>query len=52
MTSLNHKRQHQYRLSYAAEVGSSFDPDMEDVAEWENELKGVNGTSNTTRPHF
>ncbi|EED84869.1 predicted protein [Postia placenta Mad-698-R] len=29
------KQQHQYRLSYAYDVGSSFDPDMEDINEWE-----------------
>ncbi|KAK2465105.1 hypothetical protein APHAL10511_002913 [Amanita phalloides] len=32
------KRQHAYRVSYALEVGSSFDPDMEDVTQWEEEL--------------
>jgi len=39
MASVKHQRQHSYRLSYAQEVGSSFDPDMEDAAEWENELR-------------
>lgn len=38
---MNFKRQHQYRLSYTNEVGSSFDPDMEDVTEWEDELRGM-----------
>ncbi|KAJ3481039.1 hypothetical protein NLI96_g7940 [Meripilus lineatus] len=39
MSSMNHKRQHQYRLSYACDVGSSFDPELDDVEEWENELQ-------------
>ncbi|KAG6901924.1 hypothetical protein C0995_006635 [Termitomyces sp. Mi166 len=34
----NRKARHSYRLSYAEEVGSSFDPDLEDPEEWENEL--------------
>jgi hypothetical protein len=29
-----------YRLSYAQEVGSSFDPDIEDASSWEQELTG------------
>ncbi|KAJ3576707.1 hypothetical protein NP233_g250 [Leucocoprinus birnbaumii] len=40
MTQVNHRTEHSYRLSYALEVGSSFDPDMEDVTEWENEIQG------------
>ncbi|KAI0711181.1 hypothetical protein C8T65DRAFT_708163 [Cerioporus squamosus] len=35
--SAKRKERHQYRLSFAHDVGSSFDPDMEDPAEWENE---------------
>ncbi|OBZ77773.1 hypothetical protein A0H81_02382 [Grifola frondosa] len=35
------KEQHGYRLSYAYDVGSSFDPDMEDVNEWETDLKDL-----------
>ncbi|PPQ69843.1 hypothetical protein CVT24_003182 [Panaeolus cyanescens] len=31
-------RQHAYSVSYYDEVGSSFDPDLEDVGEWESEL--------------
>ncbi|THH01282.1 hypothetical protein EW026_g1375 [Hermanssonia centrifuga] len=42
MSSVNSKRKHQYRLSYAHDVGSSFDPDMEDVGQWEQELQGDN----------
>ena len=41
MTSVKRKQQHQYRLSYAQEVGSSFDPDFDDVTKWENELRGI-----------
>ena len=39
MASVNRKTQYSYRLSYAQDVGSSFDPDMEDVAEWESDLR-------------
>jgi hypothetical protein len=35
-----HKQNHSYRLSYSYDVGSSFDPDMEDVNRWESELQG------------
>ncbi|KZT10330.1 uncharacterized protein LAESUDRAFT_734818 [Laetiporus sulphureus 93-53] len=38
VSSSKRKQQHQYRLSYAYDVGSSFDPDMENGAEWEHEL--------------
>lgn len=41
MANATRKEHHSYRLSYAQEVGSSFDPDLEDVAAWEQELKGV-----------
>lgn len=41
MTSIRHKEKHSYRLSYQQEVGSSFDPDMEDMDEWERFLKGL-----------
>lgn len=41
MASVNRKQQYSYRLSYAEDVGSSFDPDMEDVADWESDLKGT-----------
>lgn len=40
MASAKRKQQHSYRVSYSHEVGSSFDPDMEDPEEWEHELKG------------
>ncbi|KAI0826439.1 hypothetical protein BC629DRAFT_1456323 [Irpex lacteus] len=39
MASAKRKQQHSYRVSYSHEVGSSFDPDMEDPEEWEHELK-------------
>jgi hypothetical protein len=41
MNQSNRKADHSYRLSYALEVGSSFDPDLEDVAEWEQEIQGI-----------
>ncbi|KAK0500755.1 hypothetical protein EDD18DRAFT_1279956 [Armillaria luteobubalina] len=34
----NRQTQHAYKLSYADEVGSSLDPDMEDLGAWEAEL--------------
>ncbi|KAI6145747.1 hypothetical protein EDD17DRAFT_129031 [Pisolithus thermaeus] len=37
--SANHHSRHTYRLSYSLEVGSSFDPDLEDVSAWESELR-------------
>lgn len=40
MQNANHKKKHSYRVSYALEVGSSFDPDMEDPTAWESELHG------------
>ena len=40
MASAKHKQQHNFRLSYQLEVGSSFDPDMEDISRWEHELQG------------
>lgn len=38
---MNRKQQHVYRLSYAHDVGSSFDPDVENIADWERELRGT-----------
>lgn len=43
MQSTNHKKKHSYRVSYAIEVGSSFDPDLEDASTWESELQGKFG---------
>ncbi|KAF9041527.1 hypothetical protein BJ165DRAFT_1307875, partial [Panaeolus papilionaceus] len=34
----NRSQQHAYQVSYYDEVGSSFDPDLEDIGEWEREL--------------
>ncbi|KAH8097075.1 hypothetical protein BXZ70DRAFT_944181 [Cristinia sonorae] len=39
MKTVNHKQKYQYKLSYQHDVGSSFDPELEDVDEWENELQ-------------
>lgn len=36
MANTNHKRQHTYRVSFQDDVGSSWDPDMEN---WEQELR-------------
>ncbi|KAH7878201.1 uncharacterized protein C8R40DRAFT_1222017 [Lentinula edodes] len=41
MINQSHKQRHAYLRSYYSEVGSSFDPDMEDAAEWEHELHGM-----------
>jgi hypothetical protein len=41
MDSVRHKERHSYRLSFQNEVGSSLDPDMEDIAEWERNLHGT-----------
>ena len=41
MQNAERRKQHGYRVSYAIEVGSSVDPDMEDVAGWEDELRGT-----------
>ena len=41
MANATRKEHHSYRLSFAQDVGSSFDPDLEDVAAWEQELTGV-----------
>jgi hypothetical protein len=41
MNSVRHKQRHSYRLSFQNEVGSSLDPDMEDIAEWERTLQGA-----------
>lgn len=40
MANTNRNRRHQYKILYSLDVGSSFDPDMEDVASWEQELTG------------
>ncbi|THH32573.1 hypothetical protein EUX98_g1622 [Antrodiella citrinella] len=39
MQNVNRKQKHQYKLSYHDDVGSSFDPELDDVDEWENDLR-------------
>ena len=41
MADTSRKQKHAYRVSYAIEVGSSFDPDLEDAGSWEQELAGL-----------
>jgi hypothetical protein len=41
MANATRKENYSYRRSYAQEGGSSIDPDLEDVASWEQELAGV-----------
>ncbi|KZP03552.1 hypothetical protein FIBSPDRAFT_807695 [Athelia psychrophila] len=41
MDNTERKTKHSYRVSYAHEVGSSFDPSMEDPTTWENELQDI-----------
>ncbi|KAL4068447.1 hypothetical protein V8B97DRAFT_825072 [Scleroderma yunnanense] len=48
MQSTTHRTRHAYRLSYSLEVGSSFDPDLEDVNAWESELKAGPPPSTST----
>ena len=38
MANVNQKQRYSYKVSYAQEVGSSFDPDIEDISRWEQEL--------------
>ena len=40
MDNAQRKLAHSYRLSFEYEVGSSFDPDMDDVELWERHLRG------------
>ncbi|KAI0305349.1 hypothetical protein B0F90DRAFT_1194856 [Multifurca ochricompacta] len=46
IASTSHKNRYSYRLSFQNEVGSSLDPDMEDIAEWERSLKGATACNN------
>ncbi|KAH9942822.1 hypothetical protein B0H21DRAFT_749561 [Amylocystis lapponica] len=50
VSSTKRKRQHNYRLSYSHDVGSSFDPDMEDVDEWEMDLRAPRTRTLNTMP--
>ncbi|PBL03952.1 hypothetical protein ARMGADRAFT_1157958 [Armillaria gallica] len=45
----NRRTQHAYKLSYADEVGSSLDPDMEDLGAWEAELHESESQSSPRR---
>lgn len=45
-----YKQNHSYRLSYSYDVGSSFDPDMEDVNRWESELQAMPPDSYSVTP--
>ena len=51
MANASRKEVHSYRISYAQEVGSSIDPDLEDVASWEQELT-VTGVYNNVFVHL
>ncbi|KAF8970069.1 hypothetical protein BDZ97DRAFT_1652738 [Flammula alnicola] len=42
MANTNRKQSYSFKVSYAQEVGSSFDPDIEDVNSWEQELAASN----------
>ncbi|GAW04027.1 hypothetical protein LENED_005790 [Lentinula edodes] len=50
MINQSHKQRHAYLRSYYSEVGSSFDPDMEDAAEWEHELHEPEPTQSSFQP--
>ncbi|KAI3610439.1 hypothetical protein WG66_006987 [Moniliophthora roreri] len=41
MLNEGRKQKHNYRLSYYDACGDSFDPDLEDVGQWEHELEYV-----------
>lgn len=41
MANLKSKEKYSYRVSYAYDVGDSFDPDMENVDEWVNSSPGT-----------
>ena len=40
MDNTNRRQKHSYRVSYAVEVGSSFDPNLHDADAWEREFAG------------
>ncbi|KAJ3863318.1 hypothetical protein EV359DRAFT_73668 [Lentinula novae-zelandiae] len=50
MINQSHKQRHAYLRSYYSEVGSSFDPDMEDATEWEHELHEPEPTQASFQP--
>ena len=41
MQSVNRKQKYEYKLSYHQDVGSSYDPELEDISQWESELRGT-----------
>jgi hypothetical protein len=41
IASASQKHRCSYRLSFQNEVGSSIDPDLEDIASWERSLQGT-----------
>ena len=41
MQNLKSKEKHSYRVSYAYDVGDSFDPDMENIDEWVTNTHGT-----------
>ncbi|KAK0210212.1 hypothetical protein DFS33DRAFT_269231 [Desarmillaria ectypa] len=45
----NRRTRHAYKLSYADEVGSSLDPDLEDLGAWEAELQEAEPQSSPRR---
>ena len=49
MANATRKERHSYRVSYAQEVGSSFDPDLEDVTAWEEDCT-TTGASTLNEP--
>lgn len=44
------KKEHSYRVSFQQDVGSSFDPAMEDPAEWEQDLRASTPVDDGPRP--
>ncbi|EEB96460.1 hypothetical protein MPER_04403 [Moniliophthora perniciosa FA553] len=48
MLNEGRKQRHNYRLSYYDACGDSFDPDLEDVGQWEQELENVPSPSLST----
>lgn len=45
IASASQKHRYSYRLSFQNEVGSSLDPDLEDIAAWERSLHGTTARS-------
>jgi hypothetical protein len=49
IASASQKNRYSYRLSFQNEVGSSIDPDMEDIATWERLLHGMTARSHPSK---